>query len=248
MPKQKPDDPVDRASADSFPASDPPGWSGTTAGAPAHASPDHDGRDNAWLMEVFVARQRLNRRIASHWWLMAVKGTAAILLAVLTVLLPIATLAALAFLFALYCVVDAIFSLTLAVRGARRGGRWGLLALNALLALAAAAVALLYPGLTLLAFALVLAAWALVTGIVTIVAAFRLERDHGRWWMVASGVAEILLGVVLALLPPIALFTLVWMVALGALLWGSALLALAFRLRARSSRPRPKDRGVQIRS
>jgi uncharacterized membrane protein HdeD (DUF308 family) len=41
----------------------------------------------------------------------------------------------------------------------------------------------------------------------------------------------VLLGVILTLIPPLGLFTLVWLVAVGAVVSGSALLGLAFRLR-----------------
>lgn len=43
MAANKPDDPVDIASADSFPASDPPAWIGTIAGATPASGRRRDG-------------------------------------------------------------------------------------------------------------------------------------------------------------------------------------------------------------
>ncbi|MBD3744591.1 MAG: DUF308 domain-containing protein [Sphingopyxis terrae] len=174
-------------------------------------------------------------RIASLWWAMALRGAGAVVLGSLALLWPDITLIVLVFLFAAYCVVDAVFSIILAVRGARRHDRWWWPALHALVALAAAAAAVLYPGITLIVFVAMLIAWALFTGVFSVAAAFRLDRAHGRWWYVASGVVSLILAALLIALPGMGLLTLTWMIAFQALLAGSLLLGLAFRLRMRST-------------
>lgn len=174
-------------------------------------------------------------RIANLWWAMALRGVGAIVLGTLAILWPGITLIVLVFLFAAYCIVDAVFSIVLAVRGARRHERWWWPALHALVALAAAVAALLYPGITLIVFVAMLIAWALFTGIFSIAAAFRLDRAHGRWWYIASGAVSVILAALLIALPGMGLLTLTWMIAFHALLAGSLLLGLAFRLRMRST-------------
>lgn len=150
---------------------------------------------------------------------------------------PPVTLLALVLLFAVYCIVDAILSALLAVRGARQGGRWGLLTFNAVLGLIAAGIALFYPGITLLVFAVLFGAWALFSGGLAIMAAFRLRRDHGRIWMIIGGVAAVLLGIAALIFPPLGLFWIIWLIAIQAFFVGFALLALALRLRARQRPP-----------
>lgn len=178
--------------------------------------------------------QGLHARIARHWWAVALRGTAAVVLGLLAISWPAITLLTLVLIFAAHCIVDAILCAILAVRGAKRGGHWIWPALTAIAAFAAAGIALFYPGLTMIAFAVMLAAWAIVTGVFTVIAGVRLPHNHGRWWMIAGGAALFLLGLALALLPPLGLFTLVWLVAVGAATSGFALLGLAFRLRLRS--------------
>ena len=172
-------------------------------------------------------------RIARHWGILALKGAALIMLGLFAVFWPGVTLVTLVVVFAVYCILDAILSVILAVHGARHGGRWAWPALTAVVALAAAAIALRSPGFTLIMFAIMLAVWAIVTGVFTLAAGLRLRGDHGRWWLVAEGAALTLLGLILAFMPPLALFTLVWMVAVGAVASGVALLGLASRLRSR---------------
>lgn len=174
-------------------------------------------------------------RIANLWWAMALRGAGAVVLGTLALLWPDITLLVLVFLFAAYCVVDGVFSIVLAVRGARRHERWWWPAFHALVALAAAAAAVLYPGITLIVFVAMLVAWALFTGVFSIAAAFRLDRAHGRWWYVASGVVALILAALLIAVPGIGLLTLTWMVAFQALMSGSLLLGLAFRLRMKSA-------------
>jgi uncharacterized membrane protein HdeD (DUF308 family) len=172
----------------------------------------------------------------------ALRGALAILLGALVLAWPPVTLLSLVLLFGVYCVIDAILSATLAVRGARRGGRWALLAFNALLGLIAGGIAIFYPGVTLLVFALLLGAWAVLTGALAVLAAFRLPRDHGRIWMIIGGLATLALGVFALLFPPLALFWLVWMIAIEAFFVGFTLLAVALRLRARQHERMPLRR------
>jgi uncharacterized membrane protein HdeD (DUF308 family) len=174
-------------------------------------------------------------RIANLWWAMALRGVGAIVLGTLAILWPGITLVILVLVFAAYCIADAVFSIVLAVRGAKQHERWWWPALNAVVALAAAAVALLYPDITMIAFVGMLIAWALLTGVFSIAAAFRLDRAHGRWWLITSGVVSLILAALLIAFPGVSLFTLTWMIAFQAYLAGCILLGLAFRLRMKSA-------------
>lgn len=185
------------------------------------------------LFGIGPDRERLNARIARHWWVVGLRGLLAVALGVLAIAWPAITLLTLVLVFAFFCLVDAVFSAILAVRDARQGGHWGWLMLIALAGFAAGAIAILYPGVTLLAFVAMLAAWWIITGLASIIAASRLRGDHGRWWMIAGGAVGIALGLALIIVPPLGLFTLAWMVAVGMTVSGFALLGLAWRLRAR---------------
>jgi uncharacterized membrane protein HdeD (DUF308 family) len=187
----------------------------------------------AALYDRLYDPDRSNARIADLWWAMALRGVGAIALGTLAVLWPGITLLVLAGIFAAYCVVDAVFSIVLAVRGARHDERWWWPALNGVIALAAAVLALLYPGLTILAFVVLLTVWALVTGTLSIVGAFRLRGDHGRAWMIFAGIVSLALGVLLLLFPQVGMLTLTWMIAFQAWLAGFVLLSLAYKLRMR---------------
>ncbi len=186
---------------------------------------------------------RSNARIAGLWWAMALRGVAAIALGTLAVLWPGLTLLILAGLFAAYCLVDAGFSFILAARGARRHERWGWPAFHGVVTMATALLTILYPGLTVLAFVMVLAVWALVTGAIAIAGAFRLDRDHGRGWMILTGIVSLALGVLLLWFPQVGMVTVSWMIAFQAWLAGSMLLSLAYTLRVRQADRRARGNG-----
>jgi len=194
----------------------------------------------ATLYGQLLTPARNNARIADLWWAMALRGVAAIALGTLAVLWPGLTLLVLAGLFAVYCLVDAGFSFILAARGARHHERWGWPALHGVVTLATAVLTIFYPGRTILAFVMVLAVWALVTGAIAIAGAFRLDRDHGRGRMVLTGIVSLALGVLLLWFPQVGIVTLTWMIAFQAWLAGSMLLSLAYLLRVRQADQRAR--------
>lgn len=176
---------------------------------------------------------RRNDRIAGLWWAMALRGAGAIVLGTLAVLWPDITLLVLAGIFATYCAVDAVFSIVLAVRGAQRNERWGWSALHGVVALVTAVLTAAYPELTILAFVVLLTAWAVLSGVASIVGALQLKRDHGRGWMIAAGIVSLALGVLLLIFPHVGTSALTWMIAFQGWLAGATLLSVAYKLRLR---------------
>ena len=172
--------------------------------------------------------------LSSNWWAAAIRGVIAILIGTFAILAPAPTLVALLMIFAAYSFVDGVFAIVLAIRGARKHERWGWLAFNGVVSIAAAAVAVFFPGPTIVAFGILFAAWALVSGSASLAAGLGLGISHGRWWLIAGGIITILLGVWALFDLGLGLLALSYLVGFQALFAGFTLLALAYHLRERN--------------
>ena len=173
--------------------------------------------------------------LASNWWAAAIRGVIAVLIGAFAILAPAATLLALVMIFAAYSFVDGVFAIVLAIRGARKHERWGWLAFNGVVSIAAAAVAILFPAETIIAFALLFAAWAIISGSATVAAGVGLGKSHGRWWLIIGGVIAIFFGVWAIIDLELGMLALSYLEGFQALLAGFTLLALAYRLRERKT-------------
>ena len=169
--------------------------------------------------------------LAQNWWAIALRGVFAIIFGLIALFVPGATLLSLALLFAAYLIVDGIFGCIAAVKAASQHERWGLLLAEGLLNILVGVVAALFPAGAVLAFVLLIAAWSLVTGVLMIVAAFRLNPAYGRGWLIFSGIVSVLFGIALVVSPLIGAVVLTWWLGAYAIAFGIALLVLAFKLR-----------------
>ncbi len=173
--------------------------------------------------------------LARNWGFVMLRGVLALLFGLMVILLPGPALAALVLLFSAYMLADGVVSIVLAVRAARRHERWGWFIAEGVIDILAGALAFLMPGIAILSFVLVVSAWAIVSGIAMLVAAFRLRPDHGRWWLIAGGLLSVVWGVLLFLQPGIgALVLTLWLGAYAAA-FGIVMIVLAFRLRSRQA-------------
>ena len=120
------------------------------------------------------------------------------------------TLASLVLLFAAYMLVDGIFAIIAGVRATRRHERWGLLVLEGIADIVAGGIAIVWPVITILVFVYLMGAWAIVSGILLLSAAFRLNIAHGRWLMGLGGVASVIWGFLLLLWPLAGAVVLTW--------------------------------------
>jgi uncharacterized membrane protein HdeD (DUF308 family) len=188
-----------------------------------------------WEADMYGTRIETDRAeaawLARNWWAILLRGVAAVVFGVLALLMPVTTLAALILLFGAYVLVEGIFSIIAALRGHAGAPRWMLL-LEGLVSIAAGLVTFFWPGLTALVLLYVIAAWAIVTGVLEIVAAVRLRnRIRGEWWLALSGILSVIIGGLLLWAPGAGALALVFWIGAYAVVFGALLIGLAFRLR-----------------
>jgi uncharacterized membrane protein HdeD (DUF308 family) len=168
-----------------------------------------------------------------HWWALALRGVVAVLFAILTFVLPGLTLAALVLLFGIYALIDGIFALISAVRAAHGHGRWGAFLLEGIVGVLAGLVTLAAPALTLTFLIYVVAAWAVITGVLEIAAAIRLRRHvPGEWLLILTGIVSIVFGAIVFAAPTVGAIAIAFWLGVYALIFGVLLLTLAFRLKS----------------
>jgi uncharacterized membrane protein HdeD (DUF308 family) len=178
-------------------------------------------------------RDAMSSALARNWWALAVRGVFGILFGVVALAAPVAVLLSLALLFAVYLLADGAFAIVAAVRAAQGHARWGLLLAEGVVNLAMGALAFVFPGGAVLAFVLVTAAWALMTGALMLAAALALHPAHGRLLLAIGGIVSLLWGAALVVAPFVGALVLTWWLGGYAIVFGVVMLALAVRLRAR---------------
>lgn len=171
--------------------------------------------------------------LVRNWWAFVIRGVLAILFGVIAFVEPAAAILSLVLIFAVYAVVDGVFAIVSAVRAAQAGERWTWFALEGVVDILAGVVAVAMPAIPVVFFVTLLAIWAIITGGFMLAAAFRMDADHGRWWLVLGAIASIAYGVLLLIAPIIGAVVLTWWIGAYAIVFGISLLIVAFRLRAR---------------
>ncbi len=170
--------------------------------------------------------------LAENWWLLALRGVAAIMFGILAFIWPGITLLALVYLFGAYAFANGILSFTIAFNKGRGRRHRGSLIFGGIVSIVTALITFLIPGITALGLVMLIAAWAIANGVTEIAAAIRLRKViTNEWLLVLAGILSILFGLMLLIMPGVGALALVfwigaWMVAIGVLL-----MILAFRIR-----------------
>ena len=129
-----------------------------------------------------------------------------------------------------YAIADGICAVVSSVRAAREGEKWGYLAFEGLIGILAGLAAAMWPGLTVVIFVALLAAWAILTGALMLAAGVRFAGE-GRLWLILAAIASIAYGAVLIVAPQIGAVVLTWWIGAYAFVFGISMLAFALRLR-----------------
>ena len=178
-------------------------------------------------------RRAVVSTIHEHWVLFLVEGIILLVLGAAAIIVPvIATLAFTLFIGWLFLISGVVGLITTFWMRNAPGFWWSLL--SGVVGIAAEIVLILWPISGTVSLTLLLIAFFLVEGIVTLMYAFEHRAQlSGRWgWMLASGIVDLILaGIIFAGLPETATWALGLLVGINLLFGGVAMIGMALAAR-----------------
>jgi len=158
-------------------------------------------------------------------------GVLAVIVGIVAIAWPGVTVLALVVLFAVYAFIDAGLQAARAFGSRSAGPVFGHLLLG-LVDLAAGVIAIVWPGPTAYVLVIVVAAWALVGGVIEFFAGFRSGETAGtRALFIISGLVSVAFGIVLFARPDVGAVTLALLFGLYSLIYGFSQIAAGIQVR-----------------
>ncbi len=174
------------------------------------------------------------------WWMTAARGVVALAFGMAVLAWPSLEHRTLAVAFGVFALVDGLMLAALAFVARDVLEQWWLVLVESCVSLVVAGVALLWragDGIGLLAL---IAAWAVVTGVVEVEAGVRLRRlASGETSLLLAGGLSLVVGIALVALPESEAVRLAWAIGGFGVLYGATLMLVATRLRRLALAARP---------
>ena len=181
---------------------------------------------------IFAA-YAMSQALADHWWIVLLRGLAAIAFAVAAFAWPGLTLLMFVLLWGAYAFVDGVLAIWagLSGRSASLSSRWWLMAIG-IAGVTAGVFAFGWPAIFAVALIYCVAAWAIFTGLMHIWGGVRLRKEiNGEWLLILTGLVLAAFGVFMIARPVVGGLTVIWTLGALELLAGLSLIALSLRLR-----------------
>jgi uncharacterized membrane protein HdeD (DUF308 family) len=172
----------------------------------------------------------MSEQLSKTWWVWALRGVAAIIFGLLALFYPGATLSSLVMLFGIYALVDGAIAVYHSL--VNRGTNWGWELLEGVVSVIAGILAFAMPFLTFLTILFIIAFWAIVTGVMQIVMAWRTREEiDNEIWLGLAGLMSIIFGILVFLDPFAGSLATIWVIGVYSIIFGVMFIALAFRYR-----------------
>jgi uncharacterized membrane protein HdeD (DUF308 family) len=169
--------------------------------------------------------------LAKNWWMLLLRGVAAIIFGVLAFAWPGMTLLTLIMFYGAFALIDGVLAVVAAITGGAPAPRWWL-AIVGLLGIATGLLVFMMPGLTALVLLYFIAGWAIATGVFQIIGAIRLRKEiDDEWYLILGGVVSVLFGIGVMMAPGAGALALLWIIGIYAVVIGVIMVGLAFRLK-----------------
>jgi uncharacterized membrane protein HdeD (DUF308 family) len=179
-----------------------------------------------------IVRQ-LAMNFCERWWIMMIRGIAAVVFGVLCFAMPALVLKTLVYLFAVYALFDGVLVASWAIFGRKAIEDWWILLLWGILGIAVGTMTFANPQITELVLVLYIAAWAIASGVLEMALAVSLRKEiDGEWLLALTGVLSIVTGVILMARPEQGALALVWLIGGYAIALGVLMLGLSLKFRS----------------
>ena len=174
--------------------------------------------------------------LSRNWWILVIRGVAAIIFGILTFISPMTSLAVLVLFWGAYMLVDGVFAIIAVFKGPHADGFPWWMFIMGIVAIIAGIYTFMAPAITAIALLYVIAAVAIVRGVMEIAAAVRLRKEiDNEWLLILAGVASLVFGVLLFLFPGAGALALVLYIGAMAIVIGVVELVLGFKMRGRAA-------------
>jgi uncharacterized membrane protein HdeD (DUF308 family) len=165
--------------------------------------------------------------------LLLIRGIIGVAIGIVAFAWPAITIAALVIIFGLYALIDGVTNLMLGLTRRAAHGRSWVHALQGIVGIAAGVLTFIWPGVTALVLVLFIASWAIVTGVIEVVAAIKLRKEiTGEWLLALSGLLSIAFGVLVLAFPLAGAVGISWVLGAYAMIGGFVLIMLGVKLRS----------------
>jgi uncharacterized membrane protein HdeD (DUF308 family) len=161
--------------------------------------------------------------VLQSWWSLAARGVLAVFFGIAVLVYPSAAESVLILMFGVYALAQGLLTLFEAVKSS-----WWTRVLGGLVGVGVGVISFVLPQAVILVLIYFIAAWAIVTGILEVLAAISLRRYiEGELILALSGAAAIFFGILLIAFPA----TFLWLIGVFALVFGALQVIIAVRIR-----------------
>ncbi|MBD3179506.1 MAG: HdeD family acid-resistance protein [Candidatus Latescibacteria bacterium] len=170
--------------------------------------------------------------VSRKWWALVLRGALAVALGILAFIWPGHTVRALFILVGMFLILDGAITVGSSVTHRQQVSAWWIFFVEGALGILVGLFALIRPETAAVVLAFLVGLWALITGILEIIAGLKLSATRaGEWLLTAGGVLSVIFGLILTLVPSAAVVALLWLVALYFIIFGALLIILGLRMR-----------------
>ncbi|HEX2621963.1 MAG TPA: HdeD family acid-resistance protein [Phototrophicaceae bacterium] len=170
--------------------------------------------------------------MSKSWWVFLLRGILSILFGITALIMPGLTLATLIIVFGVYAVIDGVATIFYAFSTRQSDENWWMHLLEGIIGIIAGVLIVTWPGITAITLILVIAFWAIMTGIMQIAAAIRLRKEiDNEFWLGLSGLLSIIFGILAFRFPGDGALALIWLIGIYAIVFGGFFIGLALKLR-----------------